>query len=323
LSTLETDSFQRNLTTLTQYDIFKIKCDTNFYMKKSENLRVIITGANGFVAKNVRNYLSKNGVNLFSISRTNFRTFKSEKKIITSKYDKIGAISQFKNSDALVHLIGVGRETVDATFQSVNVDLTKNILNLCKKAKIKKIIYISGLGITKDSTSPYFISKYKAEKEIIKSGLDYTIFRASYIIGKNDPLTKNLNQQIKNGTIIIPGSGNYHLQPIFVMDVAKVIHSAITSKKFSKKILELVGPQTISYIEYVKIFKNKNNVKIKKIDLEKMKYEALHNPKSYFGTDDLNILVGDFQGNHKTLKMICGFNFKKFKEVLKSCSLTK
>jgi len=292
-------------------------------MKKSDNLRVVITGANGFVATHVRNYLSKNGVNLFSISRTNFKNFKSEKKIISSKIDKINSFSQLKNCDALVHLIGIGRQTTDTNFQSVNVDLTKSIIKLCKKAKIRKIIYISGLGVAKDSTSPYFISKYKAEKEIIKSGLDYTIFRASYIIGKNDPLTKNLNRQIKNGTIIIPGSGNYHLQPIFVMDVAKVIHSAITSKKFSKKILELVGPETISYKDYVRIFKNKNKVKIKKIDLEKMYYDALHNPKSYFGTDDLNIMIGDFQGNHQKLKRISGFNFKKFKEILKSRSLAQ
>ena len=40
-------------------------------MKKSDNLRVVITGANGFVAKNVRNYFSKNDVKLISISRKN------------------------------------------------------------------------------------------------------------------------------------------------------------------------------------------------------------------------------------------------------------
>ena len=71
--------------------------------------------------------------------------------------------------------------------------MTKKIIKLCKKTKIKKIIYISGLGVTSKSTSAYFISKYKAEQEIIKSGLDYTILRASYIIGKNDSLTKKPN----------------------------------------------------------------------------------------------------------------------------------
>ena len=69
-------------------------------------------------------------------------------------------------------------------------------------------------------------------------------------------------------------------------------------------------------------FKNKNTVKIKNIDLEKVYYDALHNTKSFFGIDDLNIMVGDFTGNHKKLKKISGFDFKTFREVLQSSSLT-
>lgn len=291
-------------------------------MVQQNNLRVAITGANGFVAKNVRNYLHKSGLNLISISRKNFKTYLGERKIILSNFEQKNILSKVKNCNALIHLIGTGRQTTDSTFENVNVNQTKRIIKICKKAKIKKIIYISGLGVTSKSTSAYFISKYNAEQEIIKSGLDYTILRASYIIGKNDPLTNNLNQQIKNGTIIVPGSGKYHLQPIFVLDVAKIILKAIISKKFSKKILELVGPETISFKDYVRIFKNKNKVKIKNIDLEKAYYDALHNPKSFFGIDDLNIMVGDFTGNHNKLKKISGFNFKTFREVLQSSSLT-
>jgi NADH dehydrogenase len=72
---------------------------------------------------------------------------------------------------------------------------------LCKRAKIKKIVYNSGLGVNKSTTFGYFISKLKAEQQIIKSGLDYAILRASYIIGKNDPLTKNLLKQAKKRSL--------------------------------------------------------------------------------------------------------------------------
>src|SRR3990170_5356721 len=114
----------------------------------------------------------------------------------------------------------------------MNLKLFHQISTLIIFRVSKKIVYISGLGVSNNTVSSYFISKYKAENEIITSGLDYTILRASYIIGKNDPLTKNLNGQIKSGKIIIPGSGKYHLQPIFVNDVAKVIYNSVISKKF-------------------------------------------------------------------------------------------
>jgi len=99
----------------------------------------------------------------------------------------------------------------------------------------------------KKTTSSYFISKLKAEQLIVNSGLDYTIFRPSYILGTDDLLSQNLKKQIKKGFITIPGSGNYKLQPISVNDVAKIILQATTSKKFSKKIIDLVGPETVSF----------------------------------------------------------------------------
>lgn len=278
-------------------------------------MQIAITGANGFVGKNIRRILHKKNIKLFSIARQNFSTYKSEKKIISANLNKNLAL-KLKNCVALVHLIGIGHQNISSDFENVNVQITKNTVSLCKKSGIKKIIYLSGLGVSKNSTSGYFISKYKAEQEIINSGLDYTIFRASYILGKNDPLTKCLNRQIKNGCIIIPGSGNYHLQPIFVNDVAKIIFLSIISKKFSNKIFDLVGPEVISFNNYVTSFIGMKNIKIKNIELEEAYHSALHNPRYTYSIDDLNIMVGDFLGNHKKIKKISNLKFKKFQETL-------
>ena len=284
-------------------------------------LRVAVTGSSGFVGKNVRNILHKQGVKLFSVSRKNFPNHKSESKIISPDIDINYISKKLKNCHALVHLIGTGHQSINSTFESVNVYQTKKIIQVCRKSNIKKIIYISGLGASKNSTSAYFISKFKAEQEIINSGLDYTIFRASYIIGKNDPLTKNLKNQIKSGKIIVPGSGKYHLQPIFVNDVARIIYHSIISKKFSNKIIDLVGPETVTFQNYVNLFKGKSKTKIKNLDLEHAYYDALHNKKSLYGIDDLNIMIGDYTGNHTRLKKLAGFEFKKFRNVLQSTSL--
>jgi len=285
-------------------------------MIKSKELRIAVTGANGFVGKNTRNLLHKKGVMLFGISRKIFLNYKYESKIISPDFNINYISSKLKNCDVLIHLIGTGRQTIKSTYESVNVELTKKVIQLCKKTKIKKIVYISGLGVSNNTVSSYFISKYKAENEIITSGLDYTILRASYIIGKNDPLTKNLNSQIKSGKIIIPGSGKYHLQPIFVNDVAKVIYNSVISKKFSNKIIELVGPETVTFKEFINLFKGKTKLKIENMDLEHAYYDALHNPASRYGVDDLNIMIGDFVGNHNKLKKLCNFKFKKIREIL-------
>ena len=288
-------------------------------MKKSSKLRVAITGANGFVATNTRDFLNKKGVKLYSIARRNFSAHKSETKIISPTTNINEISSKIKNCDALIHLIGSGRASSNSPYKTVNLNLTKKIIQICKKSNIKKIVYLSGLGISNNSISLYFRSKYKAEQEIINSGLDYTIFRPSYIIGKKDPLAKNLTNQIQLGKIIIPGKGNYHLQPIYVGDAGEIIFKSISSKKFSKKIIDLVGPQKVSFLQYVKQFKGKSKAKIEHVKLEHAFREALENPEYHYGIDDLNIMIGGFTGNYKKLKKLTGLNFKK---VLQSSSLS-
>ena len=281
-------------------------------------IQVVVTGASGFVAKNLRKYLSENDVNLISISRHNFRTYKNEQKIISKDYKEKFILNKIKNSNALIHLVGIGKQSVEIDYEMINVELTKHIVNLAKKAKIKKIVYNSGLGVSSKTSVGYFISKYKAEKIIVNSGLNYTIFRPSYIVGKDDLFTKFLKKQIKIKTIEIPGSGQYSIQPIFINDVVKIIFQSITEKKFGNKIIDLVGSEYLTFEKYVKLFCRENKIKIKKVNLENAYYNAINNKKSNFGIDDLNILVGDFKGNYNQLEKISQIKFESVVELLKS-----
>jgi len=283
---------------------------------------IVVTGANGFVGKNLRNFLHKNKINVLGVSRKNFRKHASEVKITSTNLLEPKLQTKLKNYDALIHLIGIGRQSPKSTFEEINLNLTKNVIKACKNAGIKKIIFISGLGVSKSNQSDYFVSKYKAEHEIINSGLDYTIFRASYIMGKTDHLTKALLKQMKKGIIVIPGSGKYRLQPIFVLDVAKIILEAILEKKFSKKIIDLVGPQKISFEDFVKLFTKNISVKIQKINLDDVYDEAKRNTKAVYGLETLNILVGDYTSDGKQLQKLSNVKLTTVREFLQTSRLS-
>ena len=121
--------------------------------------RVVISGARGFVGKNLKKFLSKNKISSIPISRQNF---------------KKNQFPSLKNVSHFIHLAGIGSESVaQDSFVKVNIDLTKTVIELCKKNNIKNIFYFSGLGVSKNSRSSYFISKFNAEQLIKKSGLQY------------------------------------------------------------------------------------------------------------------------------------------------------
>ena len=283
-----------------------------------KSLKIVVTGASGFIAKNLRKYLSEQNIELISISRNDFKNFKNEIKIISENYKEKNILKKIKNSDVLIHLVGIGKQSVSSDYDMINTDLTKHVVNLSKKARIKKIIFLSGLGVSSNTSLGYFISKYNAEKQIINSGLDFTIFRPSYIVGKDDLLSKNLKNQIKSGEIVIPGSGTYSIQPIHVSDVVKVIFESLSQLRFNNKIIELVGPDYVTFEKYVKLFSKGTKTKIRKINLEDVYHNAIINSKSNFGIDDLNILIGNFKGNHKKLSKLSKIKFQSVLELLQS-----
>ena len=261
--------------------------------------RVAISGSKGFVGKNLRKFLSSHKINSISISRNNFN--KCE-------------FPSLKSATHFVHLAGIGSESIDQKFQNVNIETTKIVIDLCKKNKIKNIVYLSGLGVSKNSRSSYFISKFNAEQLIKNSGLQYTIFRPSYIVGDDDYLTKNILKQISKKQILIPGSGNFILQPISIHDVCSCINIALNSPKFSNKIIDLVGPNKILFKKLIKQ-SVPDNVKIKKVSLELAYKKALNDINFEYGVEDINILVGNYVGNHERLKKLSNFTFEKIKSL--------
>lgn len=284
----------------------------------SRPYHVAVTGASGFVARHVRRLLSENGAKLSSVSRSDFKSLQNERKILTKDYDSKTILRGIGRCDALIHLVGIGSQSLKSDFNSVNFQLTKRIVGLCKRARIKKIIYLSGLGVSKDSPLEYFLSKYRAEDEIRQSGIDFTIFRPSYIVGRDDLLTKCLKRQIRQGQITIPGSGKFQIQPISVNDASKIIFESLTGKKFSKRILDLVGPELMTYESYVRQFPKPARIRIKKIPLEKAYCDAITGHDSYFGVDDLNLLVGNFYGNFKKLQAASKMRFRPLGKSSKS-----
>ena len=147
----------------------------------------------------------------------------------------------------------------------------------------------------------------------LESGLNYTIFRPSYIIGAGDELTPALIENLKRKKPIqIIGDGLYRLQPIFIGDAAKIYSGCFG--KADKQIVDLVGPQKVSFLDYTKLVAKKLNLKpkFKYIPVEKAK--AMKNFS--LSPEEIDVLVCNETSNHKILEKAFKINLKTPKEIL-------
>ena len=115
-----------------------------------------------------------------------------------------------------------------------NVDGTRDLLDSCKRGKVKRIIFSSTINVygrkrsdvLKETslmvpTDKYGYSKMLSEQDIIASGVPYTILRIATVYG---PRTKTsffkVFKAIREGNIMIIGDGQNRLSLIHSDDLA-------------------------------------------------------------------------------------------------------
>ncbi len=219
-----------------------------------EKKKIVITGANGFLGSNIARIAKNSGWDVLGLVRRPEACKVVEKTGVKchclENYDCETLESEFQGYSAVLHLIGITGGSKEQ-FQKINVDLTANIIEAARNAKVKKILYPSGLGVSeygkKDwATNNYFWSKKEIEKMFSESDINYTLFRPSYIIGPGDELLPYLTHEITEGKVNVVGEGTTPIQPIYVEDVAKIFLAAALGKGKSRAIYDLVGPSLIN-----------------------------------------------------------------------------
>jgi len=290
-------------------------------------MNILVTGGAGFIGKYLVKFLleKENSVTIFD----NFSN-SSEKSInfLTEMGAKIvkGDITNIKdlenvieNYDTIIHLaaqISVleSIKNPDKTFQ-VNVEGTNNVLSICKKNFVKKIVIASSAAVYGESSqnnqlneesqmepiSPYGESKMKMEQNIIKfannNKIDYVILRFFNIYGIGQSpeyagvITKFLKNIINEESLKIFGDGLQTRDFVAIHDVIQSIYNAlicdkngvfniasgekITIKELAKQMITLSGKT----LEIQFLAEKQGDIRHSQANIERSKNQIAYSPK--------------------------------------------
>jgi uncharacterized protein YbjT (DUF2867 family) len=148
----------------------------------------------------------------------------------------------------LVAIISGSRED----FQRVMIQGTRDLVAAAKDAGVKRFVLMSALGVgerSKDLT-PYFHAKWDEEQTVLSSGLDYTIFRPSFVFGGDGGSLPIYIRQVRWSPVVtVIGDGKRRLQPIWVDDVAAYFAKSFSLPEAVNRTFELGGPDVVTWDE--------------------------------------------------------------------------
>ena len=219
----------------------------------------LIFGGSGQIGRFLIRKLTKNNFKVTVVTRNiHQKSYKIKTQgnagyidVVEAKiFDEKKIRKLFENTDICINLVGILYEKKGGnTFKNIHVVFPSLLSKLCKEYKLKQFIHLSALGINQASDSEYAKSKLEGELNISKNFPLVTILRPSVVFSIDDNFTTNF-MSLLNKLPLFPlyYSGKTKFMPIHCSDLTDIIFHVIT-KNVNSKIIECVGPETISFKE--------------------------------------------------------------------------
>ena len=222
----------------------------------------LIFGVSGQIGRHLIRKLTKNNYKVTVVTRNLHQkgyVIKTQANagyidiVESSIFDEKKIRKLFSKTDICINLIGILYESGRGnTFKNIHSTFPSILAKLCKEYKVQQFIHLSALGINVAIDSDYAKSKLEGELNIQKNFPLATILRPSIVYSVDDNFTTNFMTLLSRLPVFpLYYKGATKFVPIHCSDLTDIIYHVV-SKSIYSKIIECVGPETISLKEILK-----------------------------------------------------------------------
>lgn len=259
-------------------------------------MKVLVTGATGYVGHNLTLELARQGYDvniLVREPRSKFIPVHHRIKIFRGDIlDKGSIIPSMTDCERVFHVAATVRlySSKPSLFFDVNVEGTRHILDTALETGVKKLVFTSTCGVIGPSlnkpmaeTDPritgfnndYELSKFLAERlltEYVGRGLDAVIASASKVFGpgiETHPLSVNslISRFIHRRLTICPGPSTLLSNYVFIDDLVQGHLQAMERGKAGEKYI--LGGENLSYDQFFEVLRRLSGTRGKPMHVSK------------------------------------------------------
>jgi NADH dehydrogenase len=117
------------------------------------------------------------------------------------------------------------------------------LFEAARRAGVERIVHLSVANADRADDLPYFRGKHMVERWLATSGLAHAIIRPTLVFGVDDVLVNNIAWIARRSPIfIVPGSGDYQVQPVSLRDTARLCVDAADGST-----IDAAGPEKLTF----------------------------------------------------------------------------
>lgn len=217
-------------------------------------MKVLLTGATGFIGSRLRAALLSRGHAVVAVTRHPPSISNAGETWIA--LDMAAATSadwrtQLQGVDTVVNAAGIFRERGDQTFAALHIRGPQALFTACVAAHVRRVVQLSALGADLDADTAYHQSKRAADEMLLSLPLDGVVAQPSLVFGENGPSAKVFLAWASLPVLPLPARGEQTVQPVHVDDVVRALVALTESHAHSGLRVPLVGPRPLSVADYL------------------------------------------------------------------------
>jgi uncharacterized protein YbjT (DUF2867 family) len=219
---------------------------------------LLLTGATGTVGRQLLRRLTAQDQQVRCLVRDP-RRLGPERVRVQIALGDLGDHLSFRHAlrgvDTVVHLASVIRDQPHGSIEELTGVATWRLVQAAERAGVKRFVFFSTLGASTRSRARLMRAKAVAERAVVESALDHTVFAPSIIYSPGDPYLNLLQRMSWLPVMAIPGSGRARFEPIWAEDVADCVMAALPGGAADAASVgtryELAGPEILTHRQIV------------------------------------------------------------------------
>jgi uncharacterized protein YbjT (DUF2867 family) len=152
--------------------------------------------------------------------------------------------------DTVIHLAASIRDQPPKRIEELNGLATVRLLRAAERSGVQSFHFFSALDAQAAQRTRFFRAKWLAERAVLSSPLQTTVFAPSIVYDRSDPWITLLRRFSFLPVLPVSGEGQARFQPIWAADAARCVVGALERERGGEEATrryELAGPETLTY----------------------------------------------------------------------------
>ena len=217
-------------------------------------VRILLTGANGFIGGQVLAGLRSRGHAVIAAVRDpdSLRRRLPGIEAIAADFNRDIAPDTWKprlaGIDAVINCAGVLHGSRSQSMEAIHATTPIALFDACLAAGVRKVVQISAISADAESGTEYALTKKRADDHLRGLPLDWTVLRPSLIHGEGSYGGTSALRGLAGLPLVTPliGDGSAAFRPLHIADLVETIARVVEGDGFARRTLEPVGPQVLS-----------------------------------------------------------------------------